>query len=166
MRGAALEDDLEGMAGERCRIDPVLACGVEHERRVDAAEGTPVDHHRLPANRLLGRSPDDQHLAAQITNDPPDGRPGARRRGADQVVPAGMPYLRKGVVLGEKGDARTSWPASLPRDERRPEPRGAPAHGEALGAQEAHQERRCRGFLEAQLGAGEERSAERVDIRA
>ncbi len=138
---------------------------MKHEGRVDAVEDRAIDHDRLPADGLLRRRADHQHLPPQAGEGPPEGGARACGRRADQVVAARVPDPWEGVVFGEEGDARAAASPPLSGHEGGPEPRDAAPHGEPLRPQEADETGGRLDLLQAQLGAEVQGTAQRMDRR-
>ena len=77
---------------------------MDHQRAVDAVEGAGLHHPDLATAALLGRRSKDADLHADLVGDAGQRDARAHGGGGDDVVPAGVAYLRQRVVLRQKRD--------------------------------------------------------------
>ena len=163
VRRASVKRDLQRVAGERCGVDAVLGRRMEHQSAVDAAEDPALRHQHLAADRLLGRRADHQDLARSAVERARQDRSRAGSGGADQVVPAGVTHAGEGVVFRQQGDSRPAV-AQLPaRHERSGQTGDTALDRETLLLEEADEQTRRLGLLQAQLGALVKPAAEPLD---
>ncbi len=116
VRLAAVERDVDVLAGEQPALDAGDVRRVEQERGVEAFEQAVADHDPLARAALLGRRPEEDDLAGQLGRDRGQGDRGADPRGGHRVVAAAVPETRQRVVLGEDPDPRAIPSSSAAED--------------------------------------------------
>ncbi len=107
-------------------IRQVITIGVDHDGGVDAVERSVAGQQLLAGVPLLRGCPEEDDCAVQPVPDPGERQESTHPGGGDDVVAAGMPDPREGVVLAEHGDRR---PAPRPADLR------TNCGGDAMGSQ-------------------------------
>src|SRR5262249_33755216 len=130
------------------------AAAVDHHRRIHVAEDAGLHQPDLPGAALLGRRADHDDPAVERQRAERRGDRGARAAAGrgDDVVPAGVPDVRKGIVLGHDRDRRTG---TLTRDrgpKRRRQSADAALDARAMRAEELGEPGRGLLLLERELG--------------
>ncbi len=130
----------------------LLGSRVHHQRQGDRVEDAPLQHQHLAPSDLLSGGTDDEDGDAELVGDVPEAerRPDCRRR--DHVVPAGVPDLGQGVVLGAQPDDEVAVPEA--RGERRVQPRDGATHLETLVGEHRRDLADALVLGEGQLGLG------------
>jgi hypothetical protein len=135
---------------------------VHHHRRVDPVERAPVQQEELAAAALLGRGPHHGHREPEVVGERGQPHPGARRRGGDDVVAAGVPDAGQRVVLRAHRDVQR------PRADRRLEGGGELGHAafdrEPGGVHRLGQPGAGLLLLEAELRVGVDAMTERDQL--
>lgn len=131
------------------RLQSIVGPRVDHHGGVDVVEGAPFEHHHLAAPALFGRGADDPDRHAQFVGDgkEAEARPDGRR--GDDVVPAGMPHIGEGVVLGADGEDQ--WAGSGLGDEGGGQIGRPGGHGESTTLQGRGSQRRRPNLLVGEL---------------
>ena len=101
MRGPALERKIVAIEGQgavvRERVPPE---SVEHQGQVDTVEDPLVGHGALGPVLLFGRSADDPDFPSRFLDNLSKSQPCVKGHRPVGVMPAGMPDLGEGVILG------------------------------------------------------------------
>ena len=71
---------------------------------MDAGEGAAFEHEHLAPAALLGRRAEHADRQAELVGHRGQRQAGPDGGGGDDVVPAGVPDVGQGVVLGADGD--------------------------------------------------------------
>ena len=128
VRLATQVGDGQLLHGDEGRLGDVLRPGMDHERRVDVTKQPRLDEGDLAATTLLGRCAQHAHAQAEALRDRRQGQAGPERGGADDVVAAGVPDTRQGVVL--RADGHVERTRSAAADDGGGQAGHAPLHPE------------------------------------
>ncbi len=150
----ALEAEHDLVGRQKGVGDPGVVGRMGHQHQVHIGEQTLLDHLHLAAvyQHLLGRGSHDADFAPESLQGIGQSQPCGHGHQGDEVVPASVPQLGQGVVLGQKGQMGPS-PAEVPggREGRLHAARVA-GHAEAEAFQYFGQLGRGPGFFKAQFG--------------
>ena len=128
----------ELLDGDHLHAGEVVAGRVDHQRGVDAVEGTLAGHQDLAAATLLGGRAEHHHSSTRLGCHRGRGQAGAETGGGDDVVPARVAEAGQGVVLEQHGDGGARLAG--PRRERRVDAVRRPLDRQALVLQHPREE--------------------------
>ena len=106
VRLAAVERDVDVLAGEQLALDAGHVRRVEEERRVEPGEQAVADHDPLARATLLGRRAEEHDLAGQLGSQRGERDRGTDPRGGHRVVAAAVAEPGQRVVLRQDADPR------------------------------------------------------------
>jgi hypothetical protein len=150
----AEELDVDVKHREALAPNEVARGRMDHHGRVHVFKDPSVNHDNLATASLLGWRADDSDLTRQIGQHGSHRQPGTHRRRGDQVMAAGVPQARQGVVFGQKGNSRPFLAPSQRGDEGCVQPSRTALHIQSVSRQGIAQQFGRRHLLKTQFRIG------------